>query len=514
MPVDRQAGVLNPVKQETGIQETAATIANCRYGVASSEAEAGKIPTLGAGWFLKFSSPIWGAPLPSNGAELVHVFKVFQEKTPEGVYLPDYRTIIPLDPSFANYIKANPGHLWLIGNEVDRGPNPGDLFGGQGDMYPNIYALAYHEVRQFILLHDPTARIGISGLVEVTPGRLQYLTRVWNAYSTLYDAPMPVDVWNMHLYVLPEVDEDGDPNSLANIALGTDANLGKRSSDGDPNQCPNNDVYCYAEHDDMDVFAEQIVAMRQWMKNHGEQQKPLILSEYSILYSFTNGDGSCWEDEFGNCFTHARVSTFMDNTFDYFNNHRDANLGYALDGNRLIQQWLWFSMHMVPGSNGSISNLLEPDLTTLTTVGHNFKQAVDNEPAVVNLIVEDVPDVVATFDQSIQAVTASANLSVDFRNNGNRAIEQPFTVTFYKDEARTIEIGSTIVSSQVSGCVTNTYRASVTWTGLSAGQHRFWVTVDSGNVIDEGPPEQDDNVATGLVDVKSQGIYLPIVMRK
>ena len=132
----------------------------------------------------------------------------------------------------------------------------------------------------------------------------------------------------------------------------------------------------------------------------------------------------------------------------------------------------------------------------------------------MNLIVEDVPDVVATFDQSIQAVTASANLSVDFRNNGNRAIEQPFTVTFYKDEARTIEIGSTIVSSQVSGCVTNTYRASVTWTGLSAGQHRFWVTVDSGNVIDEGPPEQDDNVGTGLVDVKSQGVYLPIVMRK
>ena len=511
-PNDPQANGLHTAKREAGDQETTTTTANCRYGVTTSEAEAGEIPTLGAGSFLKFSSPIWGGPMPAKDAEFVHVFKVFQERDQYGNYLPDYRTVIPLDQSFANYIKANPGDLWLIGNEVDRGPNPGDLYGGQGDMYPDIYAVAYHEVRLFILAQDPTARIAISGLVQVTPGRLQYLTRVWNAYQARYDAPMPVDVWNIHLYVLPELEPDGKPNGLANIALGTDPALGKRSSDNDPNQCPNNDVYCYAEHDSMVVFAEQVVAMRQWMKNHGEQQKPLILSEYSILYPYVVEDDSCFlQDEFGNCFTPARVSTFMDNTFAYMNNHRDENLGYALDGNRLIQQWIWFSMYQDSETVGNVSNLVEQNLTTLTTIGQNFKHAVDNEPPVVNLIVEDVPDVVATIDQS---VSATANLSVFFRNNGNRAIEQPFTVTFYKDEARTIEIGSTIVSSQVSGCATSTYRASVVWTGLPLGKHRFWVTVDSGHAIVEGPNYKADNVGDGLVTVTKYGVRLPVIFRK
>jgi hypothetical protein len=87
------------------------------------------------------------------------------------------------------------------------------------------------------------------------------------------------------------------------------------------------------------------------MKEHGQQNKPLILSEYSLLYPFEDYDDpinptQCYlQDEFGKCFTAARVSSFMTRTFQYLETATDPNLGYPLDNYRLVQQWLWFSMY-------------------------------------------------------------------------------------------------------------------------------------------------------------------------
>ena len=56
--------------------------------------------------------------------------------------------------------------------------------------------------------------------------------------------------------------------------------------------------------------------MRTWMKQHGQQNKPLILSEYSLLYPYDIDPEGCFlQDEYGNCFTPQRVSTFMKNSF-------------------------------------------------------------------------------------------------------------------------------------------------------------------------------------------------------
>ena len=49
------------------------------------------------------------------------------------------------------------------------------------------------------------------------------------------------------------------------------------------NRCGDPLVYCFAEHDNMAIFDQQVRAMRTWMKNHGQQNKPLIISEYSLL---------------------------------------------------------------------------------------------------------------------------------------------------------------------------------------------------------------------------------------
>ncbi len=493
-------------KETSAIASAAAAdnyVALCRYGISADESQGHIVSLMGAGWFLKFNHPKWGTSLPANNAEQAHVIKTFQQKSASGEYLPDYSTSVPLDAALATLIRENPGHLWLIGNEVDRKDK-------QGDMYPDIYAKAFHEVSSFIKYNDPSARVAISGLVEMTPGRRQYLDMVWNAYLARYGKPMHVDVWNMHAYVLPEVRPDGvTPNGVADVAVGTDPALGKRESASDPNSCAEHVVYCRAEHDDISVFAEQIVMMRQWMKEHGQQQKPLIVSEYSILYRYY-GVGSPFSvrDEYGNYFTPERVSKFMLNSFDYLNGARDPNLGFALDDNRLVQQWLWYTAHE---SLGNSSQLMEADLATMTLMGQTYRNHVYNEAAYVNLLVSEVPDSVTTLGEG---GTATARLDVVLRNNGNITSDAPFTVTFYADEERTQPIDSVTVSPLLRGCASDRFRASVDWTGLKTpGIYQFWVYIDSRADIDENPADDTDNLGTGYVLVTAERNLIPLIRR-
>jgi len=349
-------------------------VANCRYGVTTkSETDlVDWVDDFGAGWFLDF---LFFSPPASNGAEFARIIYVRQDKDEAGNYLPSVTVIPPLsDGGLGPIIDRNPGSLWIIGNEVDRGPGPGNPSGGVGDTFPDAYARTYHDAYEFIKQRDPMALVGISGLVEVTPGRLQYLDLVWDYYLELYQSPMPVDVWNMHLYILPEVMPDGQPNDIASVALGTDPALGIYESGGIPEACILSDVYCVAEHDSMEVFAEQVVAMRTWMRDHGQRQKPLILSEYSILYPYYDPPGQACglQDENGKCFDPERVKSFMANSFNYLETEAfDSELGYSLDNDRLVQQWNWFSIYHQ--FIGHASNLISADeQPQLTPAGQLF----------------------------------------------------------------------------------------------------------------------------------------------
>jgi hypothetical protein len=348
-------------------------------------------------------------------------------------------------------------------------------------------------------------------LVQVTPGRLQYLDKVWNAYLQAFGKPIPVDAWTMHVYVLPEVLSDGiTPNGIANVALGTNPALGKRGANGNAVLCSEDDVYCYAEHDDVSIFAEQVKAMRQWMADHGQKEKPLLLTEYSILYPYViDQGGTCFlSDEFGQCFTPERVNSYMTQTFDYLNNQAvDGALGYSMDGNRLVQQYMWFSVYVDENSEGRVSNLVENDLVTLTLLGQNFKDHVASETPTSNLIVDQVRNV-----DALASPTGMANapLSVTFRNNGNTKIGEPFTVTFYEDAALTQAIASVDVVNDVFGCASKPYVATAVWSDLAPGIHKYWVKVDSGNLIDETPGDED-NVGSATVRVVENGAFMPAV---
>lgn len=511
------AGTANDETRRTFIRKDreaiSATAANCRYGATPIDTQAQPeqvnfLPLLGAGWYMTFL-PYEPDNPPATNPEFVHVIFPSQDKTEDGQYLQSYSTRPPLNQALANYIKARPNSIWVIGNEVDRGPQPGFTVGGQGDMFPNMYAEAYHDIYHFIKAANPTARVAVSPLVQVTPGRLQYLDLMWEAYLQKYGSPMPVDVWNMHLYILPEVEPDGfTPNNIANVALGTDPLLGKRVSTG-PQDCPQDEVYCFAEHDDMDVFAEQVVAMRTWMKERGQQNKPLILTEFSLLYPYEQDVGSCFlMDENGECFTPTRVATFMQNAFNYLNDARSPQLGYLLDDNRLVQQWMWFSIYT--NAEGSASNLATADLRQMTLMGETFRDYVFNETPYRNLIVEKA-STGAVFTNG--APTADAEISVTFRNNGNTAVTDPFLVTFYTDAGLTTPIASTVINPLVRGCATQPFTASVTWSGLTPGAHRFWVRLDNSDIVAEVPTGNVDNVASGIVYVDPERIMLPMVRR-
>jgi hypothetical protein len=110
------------------------------------------VPTTGAGVFYKFNQPNWYGPLPENGAELLHMIKTRQHKTASGDYLPSwYLENVSMNEELAGYIREDPGAIWIVGNEVERGPNPGETWTARtGDMYAEVYAEAYHDIYHFV----------------------------------------------------------------------------------------------------------------------------------------------------------------------------------------------------------------------------------------------------------------------------------------------------------------------------------------------------------------------------
>ena len=505
-----------PFLAYTPMISTVARPTNCRYGIGNEPGkDANKwMDFMGAGHYINFIYKPLGPPVPES-VEFFPQVRISQDKQ-GNQYLPSVSIRPPLNMDqggLGKHVLANPGKLWIVGNE----PDVANAF--QDATYPQWYARAYHDIYAFIKQIDPNAQVAIAGLSMITPGRLQYLDIVLDTYWQEYGQPIPVDVWNMHLYILSEIRPwDGGPSD-GKVALGTDPALAIKAPYGAPQtECPKDDVYCRAEHDDIDIFMDQIVAMRTWMKANGQQDKPLLLSEFSQLYPFVDYDdplnpSQCFlMDEFGQCFTQPRVTAFLQNAMDYLETARDPNLGYPADDNRLIQQWAWYSLWVEGEGSGGSSNLLVDGYESksldseaaLTQVGRAYRQRALSSELTVNLVAEEAPDAAAQI--SGPGGTADVELKVGYLNNGSGTIIDSFKVTFYANAGLTQVIGETVVSpghtGLINGCSWDriTDWASFTWTGVPEGNHTFWVKVDSNNNIPDEINESD-NVTSGQVIV-------------
>ena len=228
--------------------------------------------------------------------------------------------------------RGHHGQLWLIGNEPD--------VAWQDNSTAEEYAQAYHTAYRTIKDADSSAQIAIGGVSQVTPLRLAYLGRVLAAYKQLYETEMPVDVWNIHTFILREERNSwgvGIPPGFDEVQTGK--------------------LWDIADHDRLDILQKQLLDMRRWLYNHGRGGIPMIISEYGILMP----------PEYG--FPPERTSSFLQKSFALFQRLKDPVMGDPNDGYRLVQRWCWYSLSDTVYPAG---NLFDPTTKTITPIGVAF----------------------------------------------------------------------------------------------------------------------------------------------
>ena len=271
------------------------------------------------GWYLNWSAQ--ASPARPGGAEYAQMVRV-----KGGALRPDAGTI-------ASIAQARPGSLWLVGNEPD--------VRWQDNVAPAPYAQLYHQAYAAIKGADPTARVAIGGVAQPTPLRLRYLDAILESYRQQFGAEMPIDVWNVHNFVLRE--ERG--------SWGVDIPPGFSDQHGA--------LYEIDDSANLERFRQQIVDFRRWMAQRGYQNKPLIVSEYGILMPADYG------------FTPERVGAFLTGTFDFFRSATDPSVGYPADGYRLVQRWCWYSLD-APDSYYPAGRLFDPQTGAMTALGQRW----------------------------------------------------------------------------------------------------------------------------------------------
>ena len=467
------------------LQTAAATVADnyahCRFGVtAPPEIASYDVASLNLGWYVDWA--INPSPPQPAGIEYVQMVRLRQQ----GVDGWNFQAGQSWE-TLTDAIAANSGALWLIGNEPD---SP-----FQDDMVPQSYAHAFHDLHNFIKDQDPTSKVGIGGIVQPTPLRLAYLDKVWDTYYRTYGKTMPVDVWNIHSFILRETTVVPDPEPCgsrtvpvwgAYIPPGAGASMGK--------------LYCIRDQDNLDIFWQRIRDFRRWMANKGERNKPLIISEYGVLFY------EDFHDEDGNTFSQERVGEFMIGTFDRMLNETDSTIGYPHDGNRLVQRWAWFSLSENPNDWGG--TLFDPDTRALRPLGQTY---VDYTSAITPSV-----DLLAVYAYSEPPVfwyegkPVTATLKAVVSNAGSIATAESVAVNFYDGppgEPGTEPIGSVqVVPRELGGCADYAV-VSVSWSGLGVGAHSFYVQIDAEGTIAEA--DETNNVASAIVLVATERVFLP-----
>ncbi len=306
---------------------------NARFGLNVAR-ESGKeitdydVAQLHAGWYLDYTWHL--APAHPNGMTYMPMIRRWREDAAWQAQL-------------AAAIEANPGSHWILGNEPDHR--------AQDNRTPDDYATFYHTAYTFLKEKDPTSQVAIAAVTQPTPLRLRYLEMVLRSYKERYGRPMPIDIWTVHAYVLPENESWG---------VGIPPGLDGFAQEGR--------IYTIADHGNLEIFAAQLRAFRHWMAQQGYQDKPLLVTEFGILFPPNYG----YPDD--------KVITFMRATMAWLQHATDKQAGYPADANRLVQGWAWFSMNYYAydpatgiGHNG---HLFDHQSGVITPVGRAFASYV------------------------------------------------------------------------------------------------------------------------------------------
>lgn len=201
----------------------------------------------------------------------------YYDFTAEGADRPGHARLLMIRPwdapaNLGPLVAAHPGHWWVVGNE------PNDPH--QDNQTPAAYARYFVRTAMRIRAADPTAGIIVAGLADADTA---WADRFLAAYRQISPKRSDIDAWNIHNYLL-----DG------------------------PSQY------------DQGRFKNRIIDFRKWMAAAGERDKPLLLTEFGVLY----GAGCC------------------DRPRDVPERGHDFMRGVLawLETTRLVDAWSWFTL--------------------------------------------------------------------------------------------------------------------------------------------------------------------------
>ncbi len=481
-----------------------ASFANCRLGAAvvCNPVTSYNYASLNLGWYVSYGTS--GSPLEPNGLEFAQIVRLHQAKNSwaRDDYVVPYTYTLESPPDFAilrNQVLANPGSKWFIGNEPDR-RDWGPGLSRQDEIVPALYARAYYEISQVIRQADPTAQIGPGGVVQGTPLRRKYLDEVWTAYRQRYGREwgQDIDVWNLHSFILNE----------KKLEWGAEIPAGLSDTQGI--------VLTAEDNANLTLFKQFVIDFRTWMKDKGERNKPLYVTEYGInMPNYYVSD--------------SQVKTFMNGTLDYLLNTKNTSLGNPNDENRLVQRFMWYSLDDSKDRPDRVEDYADSLFSAITHLrqdfGNNWASYVANPSHTeayaprVNLLVsaETIPPVYWTGDPPSWPVTFTLKVSV--YNNGNvqtssgDGIKVDFCAGVPGSSCN--NIAPPVIIPDVRGCGDSTTLVQ-SWvisptTGTGPWVYPWYTHVEE--LSGEGSLSDNTATSTATIAVERANNYLPSVLQ-
>lgn len=437
----------------------------CRFGVgAPQDISPFPVQDLRLSWYLDWVANTNSTP--PTGMEYMPMVHITQTGLDTYTYTPNEAELITKAVN-------HPGLVWLIGNEPDRRH-------WQDDVEPHVYARAYHDVYHILKTADPHAQIAAGGIVQPTPVRLLYLDMVLDTYYQLYGTSMPVDIWNIHAFILRERSCEYYPEDCwgAEIPPGID--------------WPEGELYEIQDNDNLDIFKQFIQDFRSWMASRGYQDRPLIITEFGVQMPQAYG------------FTAERVNAYMNATFDYLRT-ATGTTGYPADDYRLVQRWAWYSL-----TDSSLNSWLFDSPTERTAYGDNWAAYVTPIVDYVNLRPMMLWTQPSTPYSTVEPITLT--LGATIVNNGNVLFPSSTVVRFYTGTPFIgQQIGADQMVTSLPGCAATT-TVSVTMPNVSPGNHPVYVVVDPDDVVIESNTE--DNVLIGQILVATDRLFIPLLSKQ
>jgi len=303
-----------------------------------------------------------------------------------------------------------------------------------------------------------------------------------------------VDVWNIHMQILrekgpwadcPDCWGAGVPAGLTGVTQGR--------------------LYSLEDNVSPAIFRQLVREFRQWMADRGERDKPLIISEYGVLMPSDYLAPTAAEGD-------LLVKQFMTETFDFLRTSVDTQIGYAADGNRLVQRWLWYSLNDSPSNfNGGLFSTDSPP--RITQFGEHFKAYTAGlETPFVDLTVKSL----TLTPNLLLSAPISLTVRAEIANLGTLAAGQ-FKVTFYEGNPQSggVAKATRLVSGAPARHEASPPVVEATWTTAAGapGQPReIYVRADSTNAIAES--SETNNIAHRAIIAHAAFVsYVPRIFR-